>query len=109
MAKRTAEETHRLKERMFGERDERLDIFEQANYLEKKRVERELTVVRSKLQRLQEDFQNISFEVLCDPIYFEMAEGIMEDMQSAINKLLEMEERLEEDLYILGLEEPYVA
>lgn len=73
-------------------------IYKNSLYVEKVRLRRQLTVVGAQIREIINQMTLVQRELMADPLYFEMAEGILDALDCALCKLNETEERLKEDL-----------
>lgn len=91
-----------VKEYSKSVKKEYADIYDYELRIEREGVMQHITVVRSRIECIYEQIEGVLTELQEDPLYSEIAEGILNHLTASIKELRELEERLEEELDILS-------
>lgn len=91
-----------VKEYSKSVKKEYADIYDYELRIEREGVMQHITVVRSRIECLYEQIEGILTELQEDPLYSEIAEGILNHLTASVRELRELEEQLEEELDILS-------
>lgn len=81
---------------------EELDTYRLSELEQRDHAKRRLTVVRAQIEELYKQVGGIMHELMVDEFYYECVKSTLEDLTRSIAQLTDIEEKLREDIEILG-------
>lgn len=81
---------------------EELDAYLLSELEQREHAKRQLTVVRAQMEEFYKQVGGIMHELMEDEFYYDCVKSTLEDLTHSIAQLTDIEERLMEDIMLLG-------